>query len=462
MPNYKSDNRIYRSMNEESNITPPPDQGDYRPVDTYFKVDYASLVDSKPTGGKFNELHPFKSDLELVKAYREIHGVYIPDPYEHKSSHRLSMDADAIRCTWGLEASYPNTIGREVTSDELITRLDRSIGIIFGLACGDALGRPVEFLSPEQIESKYGVIRDFEGDGSHDQPAGTVTDDTNLALYLIANILKNNSFDPDHYAGLLIEWFRNGPFDIGLTTMSSIDWLKNGYGTEEAGYKTLEQRGASNAAGNGCVMRCAPLAIAYPDNREQLIEVSIASSEITHADERCKYGTAILNLTLASIIQGSETPLKDALKDVSPDAPTELVTRLEQIPQDIEKEDLKNTGYVVDTLETALYIGLTSKDPEEAVITAVNMGGDADTIGAIAGAIVGARFGAGWRFRAHPHKPDATFPSRWTNNLRMESKTYEDYIIPTLLELGQNANEGIATPKGHAESALKLARQSCK
>jgi ADP-ribosyl-[dinitrogen reductase] hydrolase len=141
-------------------------------------------------------------------------------------------------------------------------------------------------------------------------------------------------------------------------------------------------------------MRCAPLAVPYATDWDRLGEVSRQSSRITHADPRCTDGCAVLNLTLAGLLDGTDAPLRDALDYVKSDAPTELVTALEPVARGDSPSTLETSGYVVHSLQTALHDGLLADSAEEAIVTAVNRGGDTDTIGAIAGAVAGARFGA--------------------------------------------------------------------
>ena len=451
---------LYRYMRriKDMDITPPPHKdSSVNPGGNYPSVDYSAINRPKPTGGNFKELHPSQTDFNLVRAYQKVADAKLRTPLEkHKSSGKMSVQADQIRATWGLEASTKGTIGRAPTESELITPLDRAKGIVIGQAYGDALGRPVEFMSPVQIEQKYGRVTDFLGDGSHHQPAGTVTDDTNLALYLIGSLLRNNGFDMDDYAEQIVKWFESGPFDIGSTTLSSIDKLRLGVDPREAGHQTVDERGEYRSAGNGSIMRCAPLAIAYPDDLDKLQEVSRKSSEITHADPRCTHGCAALNLVLASIIRGYEDPLEIALEELSPEAPNELIDVLENI-DNVEPDELSNGGYVLDTLETALYIGLNAEHPEDALIEAVNRGDDADTVGAVTGAIVGARFGDGKRLTQYAHKPNNAFPSRWEDNIRLDLDGYRERIIPSLLELGQVASQGITCDESIATQAQQLA-----
>jgi ADP-ribosyl-[dinitrogen reductase] hydrolase len=271
---------------------------------------------------------------------------------------------------------------------------ESAASVLLGLACGDALGRPVEFHSPQQIESKHGRVTDMLGRGTHGQPAGTITDDTELALCIARSLAANDSFEPDDVAERFVDWYESGPFDIGIMTRQSIHRLQSGLPWDEAGQEVWEASPEGSNAGNGSVMRCAPYAIAYADDPDRLQGVSRDSSRITHADPRCTYGCAALNLTIAGLLHDEQTPLATARERLDGDAPGELLDALEPVPDDIDPARLENTGYVIHTLQTALYDALTADSAEEAIVTAVNRGGDTDTLGAVAGAVAGARFGA--------------------------------------------------------------------
>jgi ADP-ribosyl-[dinitrogen reductase] hydrolase len=266
-------------------------------------------------------------------------------------------------------------------------------GCLLGLACGDALGRPVEFKSANRIASEHGEVTEMLGFGSHGQPAGTITDDTEMALCIAESIVDCGEFDPEDIADRFIKWYDSGPFDIGIMTRQSIQALKRGQPWDEAGQQVWEASREGSNAGNGSVMRCPPLALAYPDNPEKLRQVSRDSSQITHADPRCTHGCAVLNLTIAALLRDDSEPLTTALDVVKPDAPEELVTALEPIVRGTAPIPLSTSGYVIHTLQTALYDAFTADSAEEAIVTAVNRGGDTDTIGAVAGAVAGARFG---------------------------------------------------------------------
>lgn len=290
-----------------------------------------------------------------------------------------------------------------VTADDPKNDCER--GCLLGLACGDALGRPVEFATPERIERAHGRVAEMLGDGTHGQPAGTVTDDTEMALCVARSLAQTGEFDGADVARRFVEWFESGPFDIGLMTQEALQAIRDGTGWDEAGRMVWERKPEGQNAGNGSVMRCAPYAIRFRDDPEELVRVSRASSAITHADPRCTWGCATLNLVLAALLRGDAAPLERALEHVADEAPSELLQALEPVVDDYDAADLVNSGYVVHTLQAGLYHGLRADSAEAAIVGAVNMGGDADTIGAVTGAVAGARFGA------------SALPERWKQEI---------------------------------------------
>ena len=288
-------------------------------------------------------------------------------------------------------------------------------GVLLGLACGDALGRPIEFNSREQIREGYGTVTEMKGNGTHRKPAGTITDDTEQALCIARSLSEHSELNPEDIADRFVAWYRIGPFDIGLTTKAALQHLADGVPWNEAGKRALKERGPGSGAGNGSVMRAAPIAAAFADDREQLIEASKATSRITHADQRCVAGTVVLNLVIAGYLSGTDDPLADAIDWIENEADSkilvELHDRLKQVRDDPAPDDnLPNGGYVIDTLESALTVALDAENLEEAVVRAVNLGGDTDTIGAVAGSVAGARFGA------------EAVPGRWLDPIDKEDE----------------------------------------
>lgn len=282
---------------------------------------------------------------------------------------------------------------------------DTATGVLLGLACGDALGRPVEFRSAGWIADHHGEVTEMLGHGTHGQPAGTVTDDTDLALCIARSLVEREAFDGQDIAERFREWYESGPFDVGLMTADALRAYDRGASWRDAGREVWQDRPEGQNAGNGSVMRCAPYAIAFADDPDALVRVSKRSSAITHYDPRCTYGCAILNCTIAGYLRGADAPLDTALERLQGGAPDELVETLRLVPDMIDEARLETTGYVVHTVQTALYDALTADTAEDAITTAVNRGGDTDTVGAVTGALAGARFGAG------------ALPERWLETI---------------------------------------------
>jgi ADP-ribosyl-[dinitrogen reductase] hydrolase len=282
---------------------------------------------------------------------------------------------------------------------------DRGAGVLLGLACGDALGRPVEGLPARAIESRYGRLDELVGDGVHHQPAGTLTDDTDLALCIARSLVARGAFAPTDVAERFVAWYEADPIGMGRLTADAVRNLQDGFAWDEAGRRVWQARPEGENAGNGSVMRCAPYAVAFADDPGRLQEVSRESSAITHADPRCTVGCAVLNLTLAAVLTGEADGLGAlaVARSQVDDTPKELSEALDAVP--LPPERCRTTAYVVDTLGTALSVGLTADAAADGIVKAVNLGGDTDTVGAVTGAVVGARFGA------------SALPERWLSVL---------------------------------------------
>ena len=180
---------------------------------------------------------------------------------------------------------------------------DRARGCLLGLACGDALGGPVEFTSRSEIAQRFpNGVRDFVGGGWLSLAPGEITDDTQMTL-AIARSLATGSCDMADIATRFVAWADGGPKDIGNLTRSAITLLRRGLPWEEAGAQALVGA-AGRGAGNGSVMRCAPVALRYHSDVEHLRAVSIDTSRITHADPRCTAGSVAVNQAIAHLLHG--------------------------------------------------------------------------------------------------------------------------------------------------------------
>ena len=290
-------------------------------------------------------------------------------------------------------------------------RSDRAEGSLLGLACGDALGRPVEFKSRKAIQDEYGTLTEMVGGGTWNKSSGTVTDDTEQMLCIARSLAENREFVPEDVARRFVDWYEAGTFDIGNMTRDALRRLRgNEESWREVGEAVYEDlRTQPNAgAGNGSVMRCAPIAVAYTGDYDELFQASFDSSWITHADPRCTYGCALLNRVIAGLLDGEDGDkvVKEAVsfcgERVEDEPNTDELFEAVEDARELDGSDVPNSGYVVSTLQASLYYALTAEGFEEAVVDAVNNGGDTDTVGAVTGAIAGARFGA------------SEIPNRWT------------------------------------------------
>ncbi|MFC7018948.1 MULTISPECIES: ADP-ribosylglycohydrolase family protein [Haloarcula] len=270
----------------------------------------------------------------------------------------------------------------------------RARGTLLGLACGDALGRPVEGWPRSRIASEHGRLTEMQARGAHNLPAGAVTDDTELALCLARSIVESDGFDADDAARRFATWFEGDPTGIGGMTRRALARVATGEPWDRAAKHVWTQSPEGHNAGNGSVMRCAPLAIRYTDDPATLVETSVTSSRLTHWDPRCTHGCAALNLVVAGYLRGEDSPVSAALDRLDGEAPTDVAVAVQEAEAATDPTMLPVTGYVVDTLEAGVGHALLADSAEEAIVTAVNNGGDTDTVGAVAGAVAGARYGA--------------------------------------------------------------------
>lgn len=301
----------------------------------------------------------------------------------------------------------------------MVNLQDRYRGVLLGLACGDALGGPVEFKSRDEVAELHpGGLRDFVGGGWLSLAPGEITDDTQMTLAIARSLAETGGLDMNDIATRFLEWYRSDPKDIGLTTRAALVALSKGVSWEEAG-KRVSGYASGNAAGNGAVMRCAPVALRFRGDRDAVIAASKSTALITHADPRCQAATVAVNLMIVHLLEGG------AIRDLPGhvlDAITEPETReaLRKAP-DLTREKVRSGGFVLDTMQAALWSLLQTDSLEDAVITAVNLGADTDTTGAVTGALAGAAYGA------------SAIPARWSDQVQHRDELIA--IADRLLEL---------------------------
>jgi len=279
----------------------------------------------------------------------------------------------------------------------VMLQVDRQRGTLLGLAVGDALGAPIE-------GSRPGRFAPIIGYRAGDLPAGAWTDDTSMALAL-ADSIANVGWDLNDQARRYLAWCQSGDysvngscFSIGMTTASALSRF------HRTGNARTSGDAAEGASSNGSIMRLAPVPIRYadlfPDELEELVCYLIESSLPTHASPQCLSACAYMGLVLAALIQGIDREQVLAAK-------WEPLQRLKQVHalhpevadvasgsfRDREPPEIVGSGYVVKSLEAALWAFHDAKDFREAVLRAVNLGDDADTTGAVCGQFAGAYWG---------------------------------------------------------------------
>ena len=286
----------------------------------------------------------------------------------------------------------------------------RAEGCLLGLACGDALGGAVEFRNRADIARSFPAgVREIIGGGPHRLERGEITDDTHMAI-AIARACDADGIDLDRVVANFLTWYRSGPKDIGNATRQALGLLDDGVPLFEAAER-LQRTSTIGTAGNGTVMRCAPVAIRFRSDRPRMIEASIDTARITHADPRATWGAVALNQAIVHLLDGGSpgTVLGAAVEGIEE---RRVVEAIDRVPQ-LQYETLRSGGFVLDTLATSLWCLLNRPSAEEAIVTAVTLGDDADTTGAVTGALAGAAWGV------------AALPERWLAVLQVRDEVGE-------------------------------------
>jgi ADP-ribosyl-[dinitrogen reductase] hydrolase len=275
--------------------------------------------------------------------------------------------------------------------------------ILLGVAVGDAIGVPAEFRSREHLSVR--PMTDIMGHGSHNQPAGTWSDDTSLTLALADALCED--FDLQRIADNFVAWkfgnkftARGEVFDIGITTRNSIYNLRQGVSPTLAGADDETQNG------NGSLMRILPL-LAYIKDKpmSERFEITKEVSSITHGHIRaamaCFYYLEFARKLLEQkdkfqIYKELQTEVKDFFqkKNLSAKEIDCFRRLLEQDIADFPDTMIHSSGYVIHSLEASIWCLLTTINYKDAILDAVNLGEDTDTTAAITGGLAGLLYGA--------------------------------------------------------------------
>lgn len=284
--------------------------------------------------------------------------------------------------------------------------LDRALGSFLGLAVGDALGATVEFMTAREIAAQYKVHNQIIGGGWLRLRAGRVTDDTEMALALGSALVASGGWNLRAIADAFVKWMRTMPVDMGNTCRRGIS---NYIATGE-----LCMPFSEGSCGNGAAMRNLPTVLASLGSDELVSQRSVEQAHITHNHPRSDAGTvALARMTRHLLLEGAAAPCEEIAD--------ELVARHPQFR--FKPWPGRTSGYLIDTVQTVLDGFFNTGTFEECLVRVVNRGGDADTTGALAGQLAGARHG----LRA--------IPARWLNRLDPPTVAAIREMAPRLLKL---------------------------
>lgn len=281
-------------------------------------------------------------------------------------------------------------------------------GMVVGAVVGDALGMPLEFHPARPFTDP---VTEMIGGPL---PPGSFTDDTEMSLAVAESLLTYSPLNAQDLSWRFLQWYKGRPSDVGIHTAHVLEAIHGGMSWQEA--SQLVQSQEPDSAGNGSMMRAWPIAAAHWRNPGLLVSESRLQSEITHPHADCLDGSVLFNLILAGLIQHDDRTSPDAalreavsaaLDQVVLDENFALVIHLAPVRT---REDLKNTGWIRHTIESALWAALTTQSFEEALVKAVNLGNDADTAGCVTGALAGAMYGldgipSRWKQAIHGEYP---------------------------------------------------------
>lgn len=290
-------------------------------------------------------------------------------------------------------------------------------GCLLGLAVGDAVGTALEFSPP----GAFTPIEDMAGGGPFGLEPGQWTDDTSMALCLAESLIEKSGFDPVDQLERYVRWFRQGHlsstgtcFDIGNTIRKALTRFEQ---TRQPFCGEVHPR----SAGNGSIMRLAPVPLFFAANPAEAIERSAESSQTTHGATACVDACRYLGGLLVGAVRGvtKEELLSERYSPLSdPWSENPLCAEIDEIAagsfRHREPPEIKGTGYVVKSLEAALWAFHKTESFGDGCLLAVNLGDDADTTAAVFGQIAGAFYG------------EAGIPEEWRARLALR-ETIESF-----------------------------------
>lgn len=310
---------------------------------------------------------------------------------------------------------------------------DQYSGVMVGLAVGNALGVPGEGKSRETLRREFpDGLREIEAA----ERQRRWDDDTAQSVILAEGLLDGANLDLVDFASRLVRWANENGRGIGNLTRRVLSKLESGTPVEDAARDVWGEDGRE-PAGNGAVMRCAPVALRWRRSGHSLVEVTRKSALVTHYDPRCVWSAVAFNGALALSLGGGSPDLEELARLLdgagAPAAVGEAVRRVRGCALgDLGLDDRDTMGYTLKAMQVGLWALRQKLGFKEVLVEVVDAGGDTDTNSAVAGAVMGARVGL------------SGIPPRWRDNIRDP-----DYLIE-LADRLFDASEGPASGSADA------------
>lgn len=275
-------------------------------------------------------------------------------------------------------------------------QLDRYKGCLISLAIGDALGAPIQF----KKRDTYLHLRGYTSGGKFDSKKGEWTDDTSMALCLAESLLSSHGFDAKHQLDTYVQWLKEGhmstrekAYDIGITVFKSlVHYMQTG--------ETTTHLNEEKNSGNGSLMRLAPVVMYYAGDIDKAVHYAEKSSSTTHASpiaiDACRYFAYILTLILngahkSELFNDKATAdMKEYFKSKPLHPEVLKIAKGSYVGK--KRDEIQSSGYVIHTFEAALWVFYYGESFKDTMLSAVNLGDDADTVGAVTGQLAGAYY----------------------------------------------------------------------
>lgn len=294
-------------------------------------------------------------------------------------------------------------------------------GCLLGVAIGDAMAATGIGETPNSILQKYGQRRDLVGGGKFNLDPGEYTDEGQMMVSVLESICTLRSFKPDNIAYRFVGWLKSHPKDIGEFTQHVLERIRDGERWQEAS-EAAAMDTSMQTAGSSTLTYSIPVGLLRSRNQKKITEDTITCARVTHWDNRCTESSVVVNYALSLLTKGEENVFKQVL-DFTKDRDPRVLQALSKV-ESMKFEEIDTSGYCLATLQGAFWFLLNYRSFEDGISKAASLGGQApDSVAALAGAFLGARYGR------------VDIPERWLVHLKGRDRI--EVLASRLYELSQ-------------------------